>query len=344
MAANKATTINISTVTLIKILFILVLVGFLFYIRNILLIVFVALILASALDPWVDWLHKHKIPRSLGILLIFILLAVVIGGAVYLIIPPISIEVNRLAQNFPVYWEKISTNFSALQSYSADHGWSQNIESSLKALQESIGTAAGNIFGIVFSFFGGVVSFFIVLAITFYMSVEEQAIKRLVRSLMPIKYQPYFTHLVNRIQEKIGYWLRGQLVLSVIIFALTFIGLTILGVDYALVLALFAGVTELIPYLGPTIGMIPAIFIALTQSPMLAVSVFIFYILIQFLENHLITPKVMQRAVGLNPVIIIIAMLVGAKIAGILGIILAVPVTTAISVIMSDFVERKNEE
>lgn len=340
----KKITIDISSLTLIKILVLIIALFFLFYIRNIVLIVFVSMVLTSAFDPWVDWLQKNKVPRALGIILIYLVLILILGGAVYLIIPPIALEVNQLAKDFPFYWEKINSGLRSIQDYSENYGWNNNIQNSLNALEANIGAAAGGVFSTVFSFFGGIISFFIIMVITFYMTVEEQAMKRVMRSVVPIKYQPYFTYLVNRMQEKIGRWLRGQLALSVIIFIISWMGLTLLNVKYALVLALFAGVTELIPYLGPFIGAVPAVFIAFTQSPLLAFWVIVLYVIIQQLENHLITPKVMQKAVGLNPIIIIVVILIGAKMAGILGIVLAVPVTTAISVAIGDLLEAKKEE
>lgn len=340
----KKIIIDISSATLIKILFIIVAMFFLFYIRNIVLIVFVSLILASALDPWVDWLQKIKIPRSLSIFLIYLMLIVVLGGAIYLIIPPIVVEVNELSKDFPFYWEKINAGLNRFQSYSDIYGFDPSIQSSLNVFEANIGRAAGNVFNIITSIFGGIVSFFIILVITFYLTVEDQAMKRVLRSLMPIKYQPYFTQLVNRIQEKIGLWLRGQLMLSLIVFFMALVGLTLFQVKYVWVLALFAGVTELIPYLGPFIGAVPAVFIAFTQSPILALWVIILYIIIQQLENHIIVPKVMQKAVGLNPIVIIVVILIGARIAGILGVLLAVPVTTALSVVIGDLIEAKQEE
>jgi sporulation integral membrane protein YtvI len=340
-AGFKKTTIDISSLTLIKVLLIIVAVTFLFFIRDVILIVFVALILASAFDPWVDWLQKYKIPRGVGILFIYLIVIMVLGGAVYLIIPPIVIEVNQLAVDFPAYWEKISTNLNDFQSYSNSQGWGDNIQESLDAIQQSISSVTGGVFTTVFSFFGGIISFFIILVIAFYMTVEERAMKRVTRSFMPIKYQPYFTQLVNRMQEKIGRWLRGQLVLSLIIFLLVWLGLSLLGVKYALVLALFAGVTELIPYLGPFIGAVPAVFIAFTQSPQLALATVILYFVVQMLENNIIVPKVMQKAVGLNPVITIVVILIGAKVAGVIGIILAVPVTTALGVLLKDLIDTK---
>jgi predicted PurR-regulated permease PerM len=148
--------------------------------------------------------------------------------------------------------------------------------------------------------------------------------------------------LVNRMQGKIGLWIRGQLILSLIIFSLTFLGLSILGVNYALVLALIAGLTEFVPYLGPTIAAIPAIFLAFTQSPMLALFVLALYYIIQMVENHIIVPKLMQKVVGLNPVISIMVLLVGFKLAGILGAILAIPVVTIASVFLKDLFEKKD--
>lgn len=336
-------TFDISSLTLIKIIVICLVAAFLFYLRDVLLVVFVALILASAFDPWVDWLQRRRIPRAAGVLLIYLALIVILGGAVYLIIPPIITEVNQLARDFPAYWEKIVDGMMSFQIYSENHSWAQNVQESLDSLQNNIGRAAGGVLNTIFSFFGGVVSFFIILVITFYMTVEEQAMKRILRSVIPVKYQPYFNQLVNRMQDKIGRWLRGQLILSLIIFVLNYIGLTLLGVRYALVLALFAGITEIIPYLGPLIGAIPAVFIALTQSPMLAILVIALYIVIQFLENHVMVPKIMQKAVGLNPVITIVVILVGAKLAGVLGVILSVPVTTAIGVLVGDLLNTKEE-
>ncbi|MEK7653293.1 MAG: AI-2E family transporter [Patescibacteria group bacterium] len=340
----KKITIDISSSTLMKILFVIMAVFFVFYIRNIVLIIFVSIILASAFDPWVDWLQKNKVPRSLSIFLIYLILILVLGGAVYLIIPPIVTEVNAISQDFPFYWEKIKTGLNWLEAYSDTYNLDASIQNSLGAFEANIGRAAGSVFNTVTSLFGGLISFLIILVITFYMTVEEQAMKRTLRSLVPLKYQPYLTHLVNRIQEKIGWWLRGQLLLSFIIFLLSLIGLTLLQVKYVWVLALFAGVTELVPYLGPFLGAIPAVFIAFTQSPVLAFWVIVLYIVIQQLENHLIVPKVMQKAVGLNPIVIIVAILIGARLAGILGVLLAVPVATALSVVFNDLFENKKEE
>lgn len=346
MAAGdrKKITIDISSLTMLKILVITAALFFLYFIRDAILIIFVSLILSSAFTPWLDWMQKHKVPRALGILLIYLILFSVIFGAVYLIIPPIINEINELVKSFPYYYEKISTNWQSFQAFSESHQWSQNIQTSLEGIQSSLGMAAGNVFTTVFSFFGGILSFFIILVLTFYMAVDDQAMKKGIRSLLPIDYQPYSMHLINRIQEKIGMWLRGQILLSLIIFAVSWIGLSILGVKYALVLAVFAGVMEVIPYLGPFIGAVPAVFIAFTQSPLLGIITIVLYVIIQQAENYFLVPKVMQKAVGLNPIVIIIAMMIGIKLAGILGVLLALPVATAISVVIRDVFKSKTEK
>lgn len=341
---SKKIIFDVSFWTLLKIVAVGLMLVFLFIVKDILLTIFVALILASAFDPMVDWFQKNKIPRGVGVLIIYLTAAIVIMGTIYLIIPPIAIEVKQLSKDFPMYWEKISGNLNDFRNYSDSQGWTNQIQDSLNKAQSNITTleaAAGGVFSTVFAFFGGILSLIIVAVLTFYLTVEEHAMKRLMRSLVPVKYQPYVTHLTNRIQEKIGLWLRGQLVLSLIIFLLSWLGLSLLGVRYALVLALFAGVMEIIPYLGPFLGAVPAIFIAFTQAPTLAIGVLIVYIIIQQLENNLIVPKVMQKAVGLNPIITIVAMMMGFKLAGILGIVLAVPVATAVNVVLGDLIEMK---
>ena len=341
---RKKITIDISSLTLFKIILIIAALLLVYFIRDAILIIFVSFILASAFTPWLDWMQKHKIPRALGVLIIYLCLFSIIFGAAYLIIPPIVTEINELTKSFPAYYEKLSSNWQSFQTFSESHQWSKNVQSSLEGIQSSLGLAAGNIFTTIFSFFGGIFSFFIILVLTFYMAIDDQGIKKAIRSILPINYQPYSMHLLNRVQEKIGMWLRGQILLSLIIFAVSWIALSILGIKYALVLAVFAGVTEIIPVLGPFIGAVPAVFVAFTQSPLLGIITIVLYLVIQQAENYFLVPKVMQRAVGLNPIVIIIAMMIGAKLAGILGVLLAIPVATAIGVIIGDIFKAKMQK
>ncbi len=333
--------INISTKTIIKIIVVFLLLYFAYLIRDILIILFISLVLASAFDPWVDWLNKRKIPRSLGILLIYFILLAVISAAVYLIIPPIAQQVGDLANNFPGYLEKIISTFSSFKQYSVEQGLLDNIKNSLGGLSTNLEKAASSVFTTVTGIFGGIFSFFLILVLTFYMTVEESAMKKLVWSIAPAKHQPYLLQLINRMQNKMGLWLRGQLIVSLAVAVLVYVGLTILGVKYALVLALIAGITEFIPYLGPIIGAIPGVFLAFGQSPTLALFTIIIYIIVQLVENNILVPKIMQKTVGLNPIVSIVALMIGFQLAGIIGAIMSIPVTTALSVFVKDMFDSK---
>jgi len=333
--------INISTVSILKVFAIFIILYILYLIKDILTILFVSLVLASALGPWVDWMQKRKIPRVLGIAIIYLILFGFIITTLSLIIPPIASEVNDLAQNFPQYFERIISGVKVLKNYTIEHGLLDNIKDSLGTISSNLQGAAGSVFSTVTGIFGGIFSFFLVVVITFYMVVEEHAVRKIIWSLAPPKHQPYIMQLVNRMQSKIGLWLRGQLILSLIIFALIYVGLKILGVEYALVLALVAGITEFVPYLGPILAAIPAIFLAFTQSPMLALFVAILYYIVQLTENNIIVPKLMQKVVGLNPIVSIAVLLIGWQLAGVIGMVLSIPVATAISVFTKDVFERR---
>lgn len=338
---EKPLYINITALTVVKIILVMLLFYFLYLIQEILAVLFISLIFASAVDPWIDWMQKRKIPRGIGIFLIYLVMFSFVGTAVYLIVPPIVKELNDLMSNFPKIFEKMSVSLSALKDYSSSHGLIDSFKENISSLSNNLQGAAGSIFSLVGGVFGSVVTFILVMVITFYMVVEENAMKKLVWSLVPAKNQTYVMGLINRMQKKIGLWLRGQLILSFVIFLLTYIGLSILGVKYALVLALIAGITESVPYLGPILASIPAIFLAFTQSPMLALLTGILYYVIQVTENNIIVPKIMEKVVGLNPIVSIAVLMIGFKLAGVIGAILSIPVATAVSVFIEDLFNIK---
>jgi predicted PurR-regulated permease PerM len=176
------------------------------------------------------------------------------------------------------------------------------------------------------------------------MLVRREGIRGFLRSITPQKHQEYVFDLSSRIQYKMGRWLIGQFTLIVIIFALDYLVLYSLGVPYALILALLGGLLEIIPYIGPTLALLPATLVALTVSPFTALLVVIFYVLIQPKENYVLTPMIMKRAVGLDPVVIILSLLIGGILAGFLGVLIAVPFATAVSVFMRDLLDEKKKD
>ncbi|HCJ52733.1 MAG: hypothetical protein A2898_05150 [Candidatus Kerfeldbacteria bacterium RIFCSPLOWO2_01_FULL_48_11] len=337
-------TVNISSLTIVKILIVGMLLWFFYLIRDVVLILLVSVILASAFNPWINWLKLRRIPRVVGVLVIYLLVFGIFTAAVGLLIPPIADQLSQIGNNFPEYYNRITSDFQNFKDFSISSGVLGNVEKAIESLQVNIAQTTKGIFSSFISIFGGFFAFIGVVVITFYMLIEENAVKRFIRIISPEKYQPYLSQFANRMQEKISQWLRGQLILSLIIGVMSYIGLLILGVEYPLVLALWAGLTEFIPYLGPFIGAIPAVFIAFNGSPVTALLVVALYTLIQQLENNFLVPRVMSKAVGLNPLIVIIVMLVGAKIAGLVGILLAVPVTLIIEIFLRDFMQGQGQE
>ena len=339
---DKQVTINISTAAILKVIVFAAVLAFLFLIKEVIFIIFVALILASAFDPLVDWLQKRRIPRGLGILIIYVVVFAFISLAVILIVPPITKEVGQLSENFPMYYEKIMNgvqNFTSVQTGTAQ----EQVQDGLKSLGSNLPQTISSLVATIFDIFGGLFSALLVLVITFYLTVQEEAMKSFIQALAPDKIQPYLMRLYSRIQLKMGLWLRGQIILSLVIFVLTFIGLTILGVPYALTLAFLAGLFEIVPFIGPLLASIPAIFFAFLQSPFMGLSVIILYFVIQELENHLIVPKIMSKAVGMNALVVILVILVGAKLGGIVGALLAIPVATGLNEFIKDLIEKKIE-
>jgi len=330
---NDSQTINISSSTIFRTILILLGLFFLYLIRDILIIVFVSVIIAAAINGPVSWLQRYKIPRVLGVILIYLFVLLIFALIVTLIFPVLAEQIKELNNNFPEFMNKIGLNVNELWGRYQIEG---NLQNFLYEMSSKLTKATSSFFATVISIFGGLFSAVIVLVVSFYLAVQEKGVKKFLISLTPEDHKHYVSDLIDRIQVKIGSWLRGQLLLMFIIGCLTFIGLYFLNVPYALMLALLAGLFEIIPYVGPIIAAIPAVVLAFLVSPFLALLVIILYVVIQQLENYVIVPQVMKKAVGLNPIVIIVVMLIGSKLAGVLGLILSVPITAAVAEFLKD--------
>lgn len=330
---KNSVTIHISTLSIVKVLAVLAMLAFVYMVWGVIVLLFVSLLLAAALSPAIDWLARRHLPRSVSVLLLYAIVLSVLAIVTVLIIPPIIKELSELAAAFPALYERLARSLG-----SAGNGQvAPALQQAIGALSQSLSRMTGSVLGAVAGVFGGLVSFITVLVLTFYFAVKKDNLKSLAQAVAPAKHQKYALNLLWRIQDKLGLWLRGQLLLSFIIFAMILSGLLILRAPYALVLALLAGLLEAVPFVGPIAAAVPAVLLALTISPLKALLVAGLYIVVQQLENNIIVPKVMQKTVGLNPVMVIIAVLLGAKLSGILGAILAIPVATAAMVVIGDW-------
>lgn len=331
---EKHETINISTVTVLKVVFIVLLLWFLWIVRDVLLIFLISIIISSAIDPVADFLSKRRIPRFLSVAFVYALffgLVVLVG---FLIVPPLTAQFEAIkgADVYQAFVSRIG-GYSDFLSHSTI---GQAINNSFRDLFNNFG---GTLFATTRGVLTGLVSVITVLVISFYLTVEENGMKNFVKHLAPYKHQAYVMKLVTKIQRKMGAWLLGQIILSAVIFGLVFIGLTVLKVQFALVLALVAGLMEIVPIIGPFIAGAFAVFFAFLQSPTLAIFVVILWVITQQLENHIIVPVVMSRSVGLNPVMVILAVLTGATLGGFVGALIAIPVASGISVFVEDLME-----
>ena len=334
---NHLQTINISTSTIIRLVLILLGLVFLYLIRDILLIVVVSVIIAAAATGPVNWLQNRRVPRFLGVLFIYLLFFLLLASVIALVFPPLAEQIRQLSSNFPGILDKINLN---LEEWRSGYQIEGNLGSFLSQIGNKISESTASVFSTIVGLFGGILSAAVILVISFYLTVQEKGIKKFFISLTPQNHQQYVSGLIERIEVKMGGWLRGQLLIMLIVGLLVYLGLALLGVKYALTLALIAGILEIVPYLGPILAAVPAVILAFLQAPLLGLLAFILYVVVQQLENYIIFPQVMKKTVGLNPIIIIIVMLVGAKLAGVLGIVLAVPLTAAVTEFLKDIKEE----
>lgn len=333
---KKRELIEISTSSVIKVIIVLLAIWFLYFIKDIVAIVFVSVIIAAALSPTVDKWSKHGMPRTISIVLIYLFVLGLLGGIIYFVLPPMITQIRQLADSLPNYFTTFSNFIVSLQDVS-HNGFLNASQASLNSLSNFLGSFINNIFNTTMGFFNGAAAFLMIFILTLYFLLDQNGIKKFFLSLLPIKQKARVVTITNKIGYKLGGWLRGQIVLGIAVGVVVYIGLILLKMPYALTLAILAGVLEIIPIIGPIIAAIPAILVAFTISPTIALVVTVFYILVQELENKLLVPKIMQHAVGLNPVTIIIIILIGAKLMGIIGILLAVPVAAVIYVILEEW-------
>ncbi|MFH1308992.1 MAG: AI-2E family transporter [Patescibacteria group bacterium] len=335
-------TISISSSTIFKVVFIILAIIFLYLVRDVIAIFIFALIIASAIAPVVNLLERIKIPRVIGALIIYIIVIGFIGLVLSLIIPGLSRDVGDLSSNLPAYIEDLSEKFESFKKASTKYGGIiDKAQNYLTGAGDLLKKATSNLFSTAVSIFGGIFSFLTALIVSFYLSVQKKGIKNALASIIPHQHKDYILGLWERSQRKLGRWLQGQLFLGLVVGTMSYIGLTLLNVKFALVLAILAGTFELLPYIGPIMSGIPAVILAFLQAPILGFWVLILYIVIQQLENNLIVPLVVGKIVKLSPVIIILALLIGAKLGGIVGMFLAVPITAVVAEFFRDIVKKR---
>jgi len=337
---TQNTKIEISTWSIVKLLLLVVSLFFLYYIRNVVAIVFVVVILVAGFTPFINSLVKQKIPRIFSVVILYLLIFALLTLIIYIIIPPLVQELSSLASNLGYYSSRFNSFNSTLSSTFFK---GKNI---LDLSGQYVTQFSGGVVGTVTTVFGGAASALTVLVLTFYILAEQDSIEKFILTFVPANKKHHAIAIYNKISLKLGSWLRGQLVLAIIIGITSYIILSILGIKYALALAILAGILEIVPIVGPIVAGLAAIFITFVTGgawwQILAIA--ISYLVVQQLESHFLVPKMMGKAVGLSPIIIIIALLIGGSVGGIVGAILAIPIAAGISVIVQEWSTIKNIE
>ncbi len=311
----------------------------LYLLSDVVLALLAAVVMASAIEPIASAMTMRWLPRVFAVLLIYVLFFSLVAGVVYFFVPQLLDELTSAASQLPQYIASLDILGSdSLKQFLIAL---LPVKDILPTVRGAIGSVSGGVFQTASSFFGSAVNFVLIIVLSFYLSVQKGGVEDFLRLITHEKYEAYVLDLWARSRRKIGLWMQGQLLLGAIIGIFAFLALSILGVKYALLLAVLAAVFELIPVFGPIMAAVPAVAVGFSSSPFLGLMVLAFYVIIQQFENHLIYPLVVRKVVGVPPLIVIIALVVGGKLVGVLGIILAVPVASALMELVSDIEKKK---
>lgn len=341
--------ITITTETIFKTIFIGLLFWLLFTLRDLVLVVLAAVVIASAIEPFTKWFMKYRVPRVLAVIIIYVLLLAFFFCVFYFFLPPLLSDISSALFTLSHYLEGVAFTSPlatgvAGEGIIAELSREFSVESALTEARGALSVFSVGFLQTASIVFGGVFSFILILVLSFYLAVQESGIENFIRLITPLKYERYVLDLWRRAKTKIGLWMQGQMLLGFIIGVLVFLGLNILGVRHALFLAVLAATLELIPLFGPKIAAVPAILIGFLESVPLGFMVLGLYVIIDQFESHLIYPLVVRKVVGISPIIVILALIIGGKLAGFLGIILAIPVATSLLEMLYDFEKGKGEE
>lgn len=338
---NKNVTINITAGSVIKILIILSIAALLWFLRDLVLILLTSVVLASAMDPAVRIFMRAKLPRVFSVLLVYTIIIGLFAGVIYAFVPVLLEETSALLQDIPSVTELIKSDNTITSMLPDD----VSIDNMQAGLSEVIKNYSSNAFVFINTIFGGVFTFLLIIIFSFYFTVQESNVRDLVRIVVPKKSEEYAIDLLNRSQRKVGLWMQGQLLSGLIISTLTYLGLTILGVKYALLLSSLVLLFGIIPVFGIVLATIPAVATGyVTGGVTMALLVLALYIIIQQFEGNLIYPLVVTKIVGVPPLMVMLSLIVGVQLAGFLGILLSVPLAAVLQEIVADLDKWKHEQ
>lgn len=321
--------IEISHRTILFTFFVIGAVFLLWEIRDILLILFVSLLMMAILNPLVKRLSRYKVPRGVSVLVAYLLFFALIIFAVAGIAPALVEQTSHFIAGLPMYIENLNLPDDISRQISGQ-------------ILSSLGDVPGSVLGFGIGIVSNIFTILTVLTFAFYLLMARNKFETQLTHYMGEKRAKEIGDIVDELEYKLGGWARGQMALMLTVGVFSYIGLLILGVPYALPLAIFAGLMELVPYAGPFIGAIPAVLIGFGISPLIGAATSALAFLIQQVENYVLAPKIMEKSVGVAPVVTLIALAVGFKLAGITGVLISIPIVITIQVLLKrKFIAKK---
>jgi predicted PurR-regulated permease PerM len=343
--------VQITTGTILKFFVIVIFLAALYYMSDIVLVVLSAVIIASSIEPVVRRMARYRVHRVIAVILIYILMAAIVAGLLIFFMPLVVSDFSTFLSTLPKtvsiesLWSPIRDLGVSFGSGASTSGHMISISDFVNGLQSLIvGTSAGA-FQTATLIFGGVLSFILIVVLSFYLAVQVDGVDDFLRIVTPVKHHEYIINLWKRSQRKIGLWLQGQIILGIVVGVLVYLVLMVVGIPHALLLAVFAGLFEIIPVFGPIISSVPAILLAFSErgvgTGLLLIGL---YIIIYQFESQLFYPLVVKKIVGISPIVVILALVIGAKLAGLLGALIAVPLSAAFMEYIHDIEKYKKQE
>ncbi len=338
---KQETELSITTGSWVRGILVLIAFAGLFLIKDLLLIFLTSIVIASAVEPVATWAKRKRIPRVPTILVLYISVAIIFAGIFYFLILPLLGEFSGFIRSFPEYSSAMASDPMFLNAFGSSSIFNNvtnavSMTDLVEHVNSFVESFSKGVFSSVSFIFGGFFSFIIIVILSFYLAVQEDGVGKFLKVVTPWKQEKYILSLWKRSQNKIGLWMQGQVILAVIVMVLVYLGLLLIGVEHALLLAAVAGILEIIPLFGPVIAAIPAVLIAFSGGMTQSLVVVGLFLIVQQFENHLIYPLVVKKVVGVPPMVSIIALLVGGALGGFLGIVISVPVATIIMEYFAD--------
>jgi predicted PurR-regulated permease PerM len=330
--------LDISWGTILKVS--IVFLGFyiLFLIRDILIWIVFALVISILFNPAINFLERKRFPRSVATILVYVAFFTILSLILYWTIPVFIVEIQLFTQLFPQYFEKLAPplkglGFEAFESF----------EAFTLAIQDWLVGVSSSIFGAVIAIFGGIFSTITIFALAIFFSIEEKGVKKAIELLSPKGYESYFLKIWNKGKSKTTAWFGARILSGLFVGLISYIALKLFDMNYAFVLSVFAGLTDIIPVLGPIFAGVVITILAALDSWAKALLVLVAFVLIQQIEGNIVTPVLTKKLVGLPSVLVLIALLLGGRLWGGLGAILAIPLAGMIYEFLKDFLEKRKE-